>query len=222
MSLVESGVIKMMDFNTKNHWNKTIYKMWAPVYDNFFNSGKFRNARKRVFEDVIFEKNQKILFVGVGTGADLEWFNHIESTVIGIDYSTEMLKQAKNKFQDTPIKFLQMDAQNMQFPNDSFDLVIGSLVLSVVQDANLCLKEMARVLKLEGHIIIFDNFSPKGKNLSPLKRIFRPIIMLLGTDIGVKFESLLEGNNKTLTVQEDEDVMFNGMYRKIVIKKSHH
>lgn len=55
-----------------NSWNKVIYKVWSPIYDRIFNSGKFLSARKKVFANTDFTKEQKILFVGVGTGADLE------------------------------------------------------------------------------------------------------------------------------------------------------
>ena len=55
-----------------NAWNKVIYKIWSPVYDKFFNSGAFLNARTQIFQETHFNSKQKILFVGVGTGADLE------------------------------------------------------------------------------------------------------------------------------------------------------
>ena len=59
-----------------------------------------------------------------------------------------------------------MDAQNMDFEDESFDYVVASLILSVVPDANKCFHEISRVLKYEGKIIIFDKFAPKNKKLS--------------------------------------------------------
>jgi phosphatidylethanolamine/phosphatidyl-N-methylethanolamine N-methyltransferase len=47
----------------------------------------------------------------------------------------------------------------------------------------------------------------------------RPLIKVLGTDIGLNFEELYKKNTQTLIVKEDKPVMFNGMYRKIVLKK---
>lgn len=203
-----------------NRWNEIIYKIWSPMYDKFFNSGRFLEARKQIFQGDTFIKNQKVLFVGVGTGADLELINHRELNITAIDYSNEMLERAKVKFKDSSIQFLKMDAQNMSFNDNQFDVVVGSLVLSVVPNADKCTKEMIRVLKPNGKIIIFDKFSPKGKKLSPLKKVIRPIIKLLGTDIGVSFERLYENNQETIFVQEDIPIMFNGMYRKIVVNKN--
>ncbi|WP_201717051.1 class I SAM-dependent methyltransferase, partial [Rossellomorea arthrocnemi] len=131
-----------------------------------------------------FNREQKILFVGIGTGADLELINYSDLDITAIDYSPDMLEKAKTKFKDSTIKFLEMDAQNMVFEDESFDYVVANLILSVVPDANKCFQEIARVLKNEGKIIIFDKFAPKNKKLSLPKVLIRPIISVLGTDIG--------------------------------------
>jgi len=202
-----------------NSWNKIIYKIGSPIYDKFFNSGMFLNARKQVLQLIPFNSEQKILFVGVGTGADLELINYSDLEITAIDYSPDMLGKARTKFKNSKIKFLEMDAQNMDFEDESFDYVVASLILSVVPDANQCFLEISRVLKHEGKIIIFDKFAPKNKKLSLLKVLLRPIISVLGTDIGRSFEEIITKNNKSLIVEEDTPVMINGMYRKIVITK---
>ncbi|MER2170362.1 MAG: class I SAM-dependent methyltransferase [Psychrobacillus psychrodurans] len=202
-----------------NTWNKFVYKIGSPIYDKFFNSGIFLNARKQILQSIIFDKKQKILFVGVGTGADLELVNYSDLDITAIDYSPDMLGKAKAKFEDSNIKFLEMDAQKMEFNNESFDYVLASLILSVVPDANKCFQEITRVLKYDGKIIIFDKFAPKNKKLSLPKMLLRPIIEVLGTDIGRSFEELITPNKKNLKIEEDIPIMMNGMYRKIVISK---
>lgn len=161
------------------------------------------------------------MFVGVGTGADLELINYSDLDITAIDYSPDMLRKAKIKFKDSTIKFLVMDAQNMVFEDESFDYVVASLILSVVPDANKCFQEISRVLKHEGKIIIFDKFAPKNKKLSLPKVLLRPIISVLGTDIGRSFEEIIPKNSKSLKVEEDTPIMMNGMYRKIIIAKNH-
>ncbi|MEC2076478.1 class I SAM-dependent methyltransferase [Metabacillus fastidiosus] len=204
-----------------NSWNKFIYKIGSPNYDKFFNSGSFLNARKQIFQAITFNNKQKILFVGVGTGADLELINHSDLDITAIDYSPDMLGKAKLKFENSKIKFLEMDAQNMDFENESFDYVVASLILSVVPDANKCFQEMIRVLRYEGKIIIFDKFAPKNKKPSLIKVLLRPIISVLGTDIGRNFEEMLPKNNNSIKVEEDIPIMMNGMYRKILLTKIH-
>ena len=202
-----------------NHWNKVIYKLWSPVYDTFFNAGYFLAARKKVFQGMAIDHQQKVLFVGVGTGADLELMNLDGLEITAIDYSQDMLNQARKKFKGSSIQFLEMDAQQMLFNNNQFDRVIGSLILSVVPNAEVCFQEMERVLKPGGEILLFDKFLPKEKKLSLPRRIIRPVIKLFGTDIGLNFDRLLENNQGTLHIKEDVPVMFNGMYRKIVLSK---
>ena len=204
-----------------NSWNEFIYRLGSSVYDKFFNSGKFLEARKQVFREGVFEgEHQSVLFVGVGTGADLELIDTNKFDITAIDYSDAMLNKARAKFKNSSITFLKMDAQNMELPENQFDLVVASLILSVIPDEDRCLKEIIRVLKPNGKILIFDKFSPKGKKLPILKKLLRPFIQVLGTDIGRDFEKLYTNHNKILSVKEDSPIMFNGMYRKIVLLKN--
>src|SRR5690625_1326194 len=123
-------------------WKRVIYKVWSPVYDKLFNSGKFLTSRMKVFEQESFTIDQKILFVGVGTGADLELIVGKEQLdITAIDYSEAMLNKAREKFKETTIQFLQMDAQHMSFPNHQFDVIVSSLVLSVVPNPQQCFRE---------------------------------------------------------------------------------
>lgn len=201
-----------------NTWNKFIYKLGSPFYDKFFNRGIFLKARKQVFHSIPFHRQQKILFVGVGTGADLELVNHSALDIIAIDFSADMLQRAKAKFKDSTIEFLQMDAQHLIFEDESLDYVIASLILSVVPDADKCLQEMTRVLKQEGEIIVFDKFVLKHQKLSIFKKLIRPIIKVLGTDIGRNLEGIVE-KIPFVTVEENTPIMLNGMYRKIILRK---
>lgn len=203
-----------------NSWNKVIYKIWSPIYDRIFNSGAFLRARKKVFANTHFTNEQKILFVGVGTGADLELIeDQLDLDITAIDFSRDMLDKARAKFENSPIKFQEMDAQNMDFENNTFDVAVASLIISVVPDANKCLKEIGRVVKPGGVIIIFDKFSGETRKQSISQKLLRPIIKVLGTDIGLNFEELYSMNNDYLKIEVDTPVMMNGMYRKIILSK---
>ena len=206
----------------KNRWNKVIYKLWSPVYDTFFNSGPFLYARKKVFQDLTFEPDKKILFVGIGTGADLEQVNYHDMDITAIDFSPDMLRKAKAKYRNSSIKFLEMDAQHLNFEDKQFDIIIASLILSVVPDPAACLNEMGRVLKPNGEIIVFDKFLSTEKKVSFLKKTVRPFIKVLGTDIGMNFEDLLLRSDSGLLVRENLPIMFDGMYKRILLGKPFH
>lgn len=202
-----------------NKWNKIVYKLWSPLYDRIFNKGIFLKARKKVFNMSNFKEGQKVLFVGVGTGAELELIDHFNLDITAIDYSPEMLNKAKAKFANSSINFLEMDAQHLNFKEDSFDVIVASLIVSVVPNASKCMEEMIRVLKPNGNIIIFDKFAPKDRELSLLKKTMRPIIAKFGTDIGINFEQLISTYINEVEVNVDIELMFNGMFRKIIVTK---
>lgn len=63
---------------------------------------------------------------------DLAFFPIDQLDTTAINYAIEMLQKAKEKYPDNQVKFFHMDAQNLQFENQSFDTVVASLILSVV------------------------------------------------------------------------------------------
>lgn len=202
-----------------NSWNRVIYKIWSPIYDKIFNSGPFLKARRQIFQHMSFKRGDKVLFVGVGTGADMELINQSDVHITAIDFSPDMLNRAKGKFQNSSISFIEMDAQDMAFHDETFDYVVASLVLSVVPNPDKCLKEATRVLKKDGKLIIFDKFENNYDKLSLPKKLLRPIIKVLGTDIGLNFAELYHSNRNEIDINEDLPIMMNGMYRKIIVSK---
>lgn len=203
-----------------NQWNKIIYKVWSPIYDKFFNVGKFNRAREIMFDDEVFEEGKKVLFVGVGTGADLDFVDISSLNITAIDFSPDMLKKAKEKFDQTDsIIFLEMDAQNLQFPDESFDIIVASLILSVVPDAERCMEEMIRVTKKNGEILIFDKFAPKDKKLNIGKQLLKHVVALLGTDISLSYERIMKPFQQQLFEEINIPLFFKGMYRKIKLRK---
>ncbi|MEH7120882.1 class I SAM-dependent methyltransferase [Neobacillus vireti] len=202
-----------------NSWNRLIYKFWSPIYDRFFNSGMFLQARKEIFMDLALEKGSRVLFVGIGTGADLPFFLNKGYEITAVDYSADMLKVAKEKYTDSSVTFLEMDAQKMDFSDESFDFIVASLILSVVPNPEKTITEMVRVLKIDGQFLVFDKFVPMKKKMKTKQLILRPIIKLFGTDIGLDFYNTYKSVENICVVMQDKNVMMKGLYRKIVCKR---
>lgn len=201
-----------------NNWNQIIYKAWSPFYDCFFNQGIFLKARKKVFEQASFAEKSNVLFLGVGTGVDLELVDYSNLEVTAIDYSSAMLNKARKKFAGSSIAFMEMDAQHLTFPDNSYDYIVASLILSVVPDPDKCLEEMKRVLKPDGRIFLFDKFILQDS--IPLAiRLARPLIILLGTDPALNVYHLETVRKKELIITDDQPVMLNGMYRMLTMEK---
>ncbi|MDN9012720.1 hypothetical protein [Brevibacillus laterosporus] len=67
--------------------------------------------------------------------------------------------------------------------------------------------------------MIFYKFVPPAQKLSLIKKIMRPIVRMMGTDIGCRLESIVMPYSKCMVVEENSSVLFGGMYRKIVLRK---
>lgn len=204
-----------------NRWNKSIYRLWAPFYDKVFNAGPFARARKELFADLNLQPGQRVLLVGVGTGADLRFLYGKQAEITAVDLSAAMLDKARQRVNEAEqVQLLEMDAQELQFADQSFDLVVASLILSVVPDANRCMAELVRVTKKQGRIMIFDKFKPSGKKLPLGKRMLQPLIAVFGTDIGRDFTGILAPYRNQVILREDSPAMFGDMYRRIVLERN--
>ncbi|MBP2641470.1 MAG: Methyltransferase type 11 [Firmicutes bacterium] len=99
-----------------------------------------------------------ILEVGVGTGANFPYYP-AGSTVTGIDFSPGMLARARKKvsMSPVPVTLLEMDAEHMDFPDGTFDSVIATCVFCSVPNPVAGLREIGRVCKPEGKIVLVEH-----------------------------------------------------------------
>jgi ubiquinone/menaquinone biosynthesis C-methylase UbiE len=119
-----------------------------------------KKYRKQIIEKI---EGPKVLEIGVGTGKNLGYYPE-SLEVIGIDFSKKMLNQANQKIQDkSHIKLIEMDAQNMEFKDNTFDTVITSCVFCSVPDPIKGLKEMRRVCKKNGKIVMLEHMRSQNK-----------------------------------------------------------
>ena len=102
-------------------------------------------------------EGEKILEVGVGTGKDLPFYSN-DLDITGIGFSKNMLKKAiQNTKGKNNITLIEMDAQDMSFPDNTFDTVVTSCVFCSVPDPVKGLEEIRRVCKNDGKIIMLEH-----------------------------------------------------------------
>jgi phosphatidylethanolamine/phosphatidyl-N-methylethanolamine N-methyltransferase len=200
-----------------NRWNRFIYRVWAPIYDSTVNRF-FAPARKRALELLDLQAGERILLLGIGTGADLPLLP-AGVDAIGIDLSPEMLAKASLKVDQCPasIKLIQGDAQRLLVESASFDAAVLNLILSVVPDGNACLRSAVDALKPGGRLVIFDKFLMEGKSPSLLRRFLNLFSTLLGTDINRRLGDLMK--DCPCEVVRDELSIAGGMYRVVLLQK---
>jgi ubiquinone/menaquinone biosynthesis C-methylase UbiE len=134
----------------------------------------FPETAKRMVEHLKLEADLQLLDVCTGTGvvALTAAEKLTAGKVTGIDLSTGMLQQAKNKAVDKKLmntEFLQMDLDHLEFPEATFDVATSSFGLFFLEDMTKALRNIAHTVKPEGRIAI-SSFT--GDAFAPMSDMF--------------------------------------------------
>lgn len=100
-----------------------------------------------------------VLDLGCGTGVVIRQLAdtlHPSSSLHGADISAELLKEAKRLTPNRDIKWDHISTGPLPYPADTFDVITMHTLLSHVLDPSCILSEAKRVLKPDGHLIVFD------------------------------------------------------------------
>lgn len=136
------------------------YARLAPLYDLIFGQ-VLEPGRRRLTEVVRALEPGTLLEVGVGTGLALAGYP-AATRVVGIDLSEDMLDRARGRAARLPshqITIEQMNAERMRFADASFDCVTVPYVLSVTPRPAELVREIRRVCKPGGTIVVLNHFS---------------------------------------------------------------
>lgn len=140
---------------------------------------------KRWRLEVTKDLKGKVLEVGVGTGKNIPYYpDNLDITAI--DFSDKMLSKAREKAKkyNKKVELIQMDAQIMDFADNTFDMVFTTCVFCSVPDPVKGLKEIRRVCKPDGKIIMIEHVRSDGKVLGVVMDIFNPLtVNLYGANI---------------------------------------
>src|SRR5205814_1500212 len=124
----------------------------------------------------------RVLEVGVGTGINAALYPR-DCSVTGIDLSAPMLEKARRRIARKGVHnvhLLEMDAANIKFPNGTFDVVYAPYVISVVPDPVAVAREMWRVCRPGGRVVILNHFRSRNKLGAWLEYLIAPAAKYLG------------------------------------------
>ena len=136
------------------------YARWAPIYDPIFGviTGRAIRATMKRLNAL---PDGKVLEVGVGTGIALPHYKR-GHRITGIDLSPDMLKIAEKRVAGKKLAnveaIAEMDAANLRFPDNAFDVAVAMFVMSVVPEPRRVLDEMHRVVRPGGKIVTVNHF----------------------------------------------------------------
>jgi len=169
------------------------YARYAPVYDHTF--GWLLSFRGRsMAAGVTNHSPGKILEVGVGTGISLPYYRH-EHQVHGIDISPHMLDRAKKRVHRKRLgnvtQLTIMDARKLQFADNTFDAVVAAYVMSVVPEPEKVIREIERVCRPGGDVIIVNHFAAEKGVRRGVERLLAPLSNKLGWRPDMPVEEVL-------------------------------
>ncbi len=158
------------------------YNRFAPVYD--FVDGllerRYRRWRVLLWSKV---EGKDVLEVGVGTGRNFPYYPK-DVRVTAVDLSEGMLARARRKAARNgfPVRLEQMDIERLDFPDDSFDSVVGSWVFCSVADPLRGLREVRRVTRSDGKVVLLEHVLSPNRAVGAVMNALNPLVSRLGPD----------------------------------------
>lgn len=160
------------------------YQRISGIYDLMESAAEvqFRPWRERVWA---LAEGPQILDLGVGTGKNMPYYPEDAHTT-GVDLTPGMLAKAKKRAERLGLDVdLQLgDAQALEFPEDSFDTAVATFVFCSVPDPILGFKELGRVVKPDGKILLLDHVRSEINPLGPVMDLINPVaVRITGANI---------------------------------------
>ena len=165
----------------ENDFVAKVYEKLASTYDFTFGP-TLHTGRLQAIQRMGIQPGDRVLEVGVGTGINAALYPR-DCAVTGIDLSDSMLEKARDRIARkgvTNIRLLEMDAADLRFADNSFDIVYAPYLISVVPDPVAVVREMHRVCRTGGRIIVLNHFRSANPLVAWVERLISPFTVHIG------------------------------------------
>ena len=165
----------------ENDFVARVYENLASVYDLTFGP-TLHPGRVQAIQRMGIQPGERVLEVGVGTGINASLYPR-DCAVTGIDLSGSMLEKARDRVARKGVqnvRLLEMDAADLKFADETFDIVYAPYLISVVPDPVAVGREMHRVCRKGGRIIFLNHFRSPNPFLASIERAISPFTVHIG------------------------------------------
>jgi C_GCAxxG_C_C family probable redox protein len=145
-------ILNEMKYKESYHYFEKVAKDWDRMQKSFFSD----SSRKKIFALANISNGDTIADIGAGTGYITEGLLDKSVNIIAVDESEAMLNEMKKKLGSTNIEYRLGESENLPLNNEEVSFAFANMYLHHVDNPGKSIKEMTRVMKKGGKLIITD------------------------------------------------------------------
>jgi ubiquinone/menaquinone biosynthesis C-methylase UbiE len=182
-------------------------RFFAAMYDRMLAGGEKAGLRDRRHE-LLASAGGRVLEIGAGTGLNLDHYTDAVTELVLTEPEEPMARRLEKKAAagGRPVTVVRAGAEDLPFPDDSFDTAVTTLVLCTVRDPEKALAELERVLKPGGRLLFLEHVRSDDPGLAKWQDRVAPAWRRIGHGCNPNRPTpeLIRSRFESVDAQEDE------------------